>query len=132
VDFVDGQGVFHGGAIAPGLNMMLRSLHEHTAALPDARFEPVQEGSPFGRETVEAMRLGVQSAVKGMVRVLIERYSEFYGAFPQIIATGGDARALFETDDLVENIVPDLTLLGIQSACQIELAGAGGAGEDEA
>jgi pantothenate kinase type III len=66
-----------------------------------------------------------------MVRVLVERYSEFYGAFPQIIATGGDARALFESDDLIENIVPDLTLLGIQSACQIELAGAEGAGEDQ-
>jgi type III pantothenate kinase len=125
VDFVDGQGVFHGGAIAPGLNMMLKALHAHTAALPEVRYEPVAEGSPFGRETAEAMRLGVQAAVKGMVRALVERYSEFYGAFPQIVATGGDARALFESDDLVENIVPDLTLLGIQSACQIELAGAG-------
>lgn len=125
VDFVDGQGTFQGGAIAPGLNMMLRALHEHTAALPEVRYEAVAEGAPFGRETAEAMRLGVQSAVKGMVRVLVERYSEFYGAFPQIIATGGDARALFESDDLIENIVPDLTLLGIQSACQIELAGAG-------
>jgi type III pantothenate kinase len=125
VDFVDGQGTFQGGAIAPGLNMMLRALREHTAALPEVRYEPVPEGSPFGRETVEAMRLGVQAAVKGMVRVLVERYSESYGAFPQIIATGGDARSLFESDDLVENIVPDLTLLGIQSACQIELAGAG-------
>ncbi|MEO1512599.1 MAG: type III pantothenate kinase, partial [Planctomycetota bacterium] len=34
VDFVDGQGVFQGGAIAPGLAMMLAALHEHTAALP--------------------------------------------------------------------------------------------------
>src|SRR6185369_116946 len=34
VDFVDGQGVFHGGAIAPGVQMMLRALHEQTAALP--------------------------------------------------------------------------------------------------
>jgi type III pantothenate kinase len=131
VDFVDGQGTFHGGAIAPGLNMMLRALHEHTAALPEVRFEAVPEGSPFGRETVEAMRLGVQSAVKGMVRLLVERYSEFYGAFPQIIASGGDARALFESDDLIENIVPDLTLLGIQSACEIELAGADGVGEEQ-
>src|SRR5690349_10922792 len=34
VDFVDGEGVFQGGAIAPGVNLMLRALHEHTAALP--------------------------------------------------------------------------------------------------
>lgn len=121
VDFVDGQGVFHGGAIAPGVNMMLRALHEHTAALPEVAFEP---GAPahgqdevFGRDTRSAMLLGATSAARGLVRLLTERYAEFYGGYPQIIATGGDARALFEGDEVVEHIVPDLTLFGIQSAC---------------
>jgi hypothetical protein len=67
------------------------------------------------------MLLGVQSAAVGMARVLIDRYAEFYGAYPQIIATGGDARALFEGDELVEHIVPELTLLGIEAACRIQL-----------
>ena len=35
------------------------------------------------------MLLGVQSAVRGLVRVLAERYAENYEAYPQIIATGG-------------------------------------------
>ena len=35
VDFVDGAGTYHGGAIAPGVKMMLRSLHEGTAQLPN-------------------------------------------------------------------------------------------------
>jgi type III pantothenate kinase len=121
VDFVDGQGTFHGGAIAPGLNLMLMALHEHTAALPALKFEPPPEGSPFGKDTREAMLVGVQGAARGMVRHLIEKYSEFYEAYPQIIATGGDARTLFESDDLVEHIVPDLTLIGIQAACVVEL-----------
>jgi type III pantothenate kinase len=121
VDFVDGQGIFHGGAIGPGLNLMLMALHEHTAALPALRFEQPAEGSPFGKDTREAMLLGVQGAARGMVRHLIEKYSEFYEAYPQIIATGGDARTLFESDDIVEHIVPDLTLIGMQAACQIEL-----------
>jgi hypothetical protein len=67
------------------------------------------------------MLLGVQSAVRGMTRLLIDRYAEFYTAYPQVIATGGDARALFENDDLVEHIVPELTLLGIEAACRIQL-----------
>jgi type III pantothenate kinase len=121
VDFVDGQGVFQGGAIAPGLNMMLTALHEHTAALPSMKYEPLPEGQTFGKDTRGAMALGVQAAILGMVRVLAERYAEFFGAYPQIIATGGDARALFEGDDLVEHIVPDLTLIGIEAACRMQL-----------
>jgi type III pantothenate kinase len=125
VDFVDGQGVFQGGAIAPGLTMMLRALHEHTAALPAITFEPTpavaDQPAPhaFGKDTRRAMLLGVQSAAQGLVRILVERYATAYGAYPQIIATGGDARALFEgpaADDIVEHIVPDLTLLGIEAA----------------
>jgi type III pantothenate kinase len=125
VDFVDGEGVFQGGAIAPGLGMMLRALHDRTAALPEIAFEPVPESETFGKDTTHAMRLGVQSAVRGMVRVLAERYAEAFGAYPQIVATGGDAGALFEGDDVIEHIVPDLTLMGIHAACEIELDGEG-------
>ena len=121
VDFVDGQGIFQGGAISPGLNMMLRALHEHTAALPEIKYEIIPDAAPFGKDTRGAMLLGVQSAALGLVRVLTEKYAEFYGAYPQVIATGGDARTLFEGDDLIEHIVPDLTLIGIQAACRIQL-----------
>ena len=33
-----------------------------------------------------------------------------------MIATGGDAAMLFENDELVEHIVPDLTLVGMLEA----------------
>ncbi len=126
VDFVDGEGVFQGGAIGPGLNLMLRALHEHTAALPEVVFEAVPavrseadaEGA-FGKDTRGAMLLGVQSAAQGMVRALVERYATAFGGYPQVVATGGDARTLFEGpggDDFIEHIVPDLTLLGIEAA----------------
>ena len=35
IDFLTGEGVFKGGVIMPGVGLMLRSLHEGTAALPD-------------------------------------------------------------------------------------------------
>lgn len=114
VDFVDGAGVFQGGMIAPGLNMMLRALHEQTASLPMLRFEPVDPArGPFGRDTRHAMMLGALTAVRGLVRRAVEMYAEVYEAYPQIVATGGDAAALFDGDDLVEHIVPDLQLVGI-------------------
>lgn len=128
VDFVDGEGVFHGGIIAPGLGMMLASLHARTAQLPAVRFELPDPGlGPFGKDTQHAMLLGVLAAARGAVRESVERYAEFYGAFPQIIATGGDAALLFENHDLVEHIVPDLQLIGILEACKL----AWGAGDSD-
>ncbi len=129
VDFVDGEGVFQGGAIAPGAKLMLRALHEHTAALPDvALTRPTSaEGEfadPFGRNTAQAMLNGAFFSVRGLVRALAERYAEAYQAYPQIIATGGDAEFLFAGDELVEHIVPDLTLRGIAAACRAAIEAA--------
>lgn len=124
VDFVDGEGVFHGGAIAPGVSMMLRALHEHTSALPSIDFDPAARG-PFGKSTRHAMQVGVRGAARGLVRELIEHFAESYEAYPRIVATGGDAAALFEGDEFVERIIPDLQLIGIQRTIEHAL-GAGG------
>ena len=152
VDFVDGQGVFHGGAIAPGVAMMLAALHEKTSGLPLVTLSPelipgrgvrpdahaahvaarAGEASggfdhpgpehpgdpPFGKSTQQAIALGVSASVQGLVRLLIDRYAEFYGAYPRVVATGGDAPLLFQSDPLVEAIVPDLTLVGMLAAVQ--------------
>lgn len=138
IDFVDGEGTFQGGVIAPGLNMMLASMHEKTAKLPKISFAPPDPIlGPFGKDTRHAMQLGVLNAVRGLARTMIEQYAEAFGAYPQIIATGGDAQALFANDDLIENIVPELQLIGIAAACHRVLAdedetiGHGSADEDD-
>lgn len=115
VDFVDGEGTFHGGAIAPGAAMQLRALHEHTDALPDIAFEPPPE-EPFGRNTREAMLHGVFHGIRGLAQRLIERYADAQGAFPMVIVTGGDAQRIFEHEQFVDRIVPELLLLGIASS----------------
>lgn len=124
VDFVDGEGTFHGGAIAPGASLQLRSLHQHTDALPELTFErPGDEA--FGRSTADAMLTGVYHGIRGMVWKLVERYAEAYGAYPMVIATGGDAESLFEQDELVDRIVPDLVLQGVVAAARVALQGTG-------
>lgn len=115
VDFVDGEGTFHGGAIAPGAQMQLQAMHEHTDALPEIEFAaPTDEA--FGRSTSQAMLRGVYHGIRGLVWKLTETYAEQYGAFPTVVATGGDAAVIFEGDELIDRIVPDLTLLGIAAA----------------
>jgi type III pantothenate kinase len=131
VDFVDGEGTFHGGAIAPGAAMQLRALHEGTDALPAVPFRRPGDDA-YGRNTADAMVLGVFEGIRGLVWRLVERYSAAYGAFPLVIATGGDAETLFADDELVNRIVPELTLQGMAVAARLALADdAAGDGPDD-
>ena len=117
VDFVDGEGVFHGGAIMPGIGMMFKALHEQTAHLPMLKYEkPDLEDLSPANQTDLAMQLGVNACVRGAIRWLAERYAEFYEGYPQILVTGGDMGVL-EEDELIEAFVPDLQLHGIRAAC---------------
>ncbi len=115
VDFVDGEGTFHGGAIAPGWRMQLQAMHVGTEGLPDV--SPAAPGEEaYGADTISAMRLGVAEGLRGVVQRLIERYALAYGAFPLVIATGGDAEALFADDELVNLIAPELVMEGMACA----------------
>jgi len=120
VDFVDGAGVFQGGAIAPGLGMMLRAMHAQTAALPEVDLKTALPAPDvvFGQTTAKAMCIGVLGAARGLAHLLIDRYAEHFEAYPNVIATGGDAPLLFEDDPLVERIVPDLPLVGMLAAVE--------------
>lgn len=115
VDFIDGVGTFQGGAIAPGAQMALKALHDATAALPSIAYREPAAGS-FGTNTEEAMLQGVHMGIVGLVWKLVEQYATHYGAFPVVLATGGDAATLFAKDELVNAIVPDLTLHGIHES----------------
>lgn len=117
IDFVDGAGTFQGGAILPGLRMALASMHKQTASLPEIdemQIDP--EYGVFGKDTKHAMILGARASAIGAAHYLIDRYAQAYEAYPQILATGGDAAILFENDDLIEHIVPDLQLIGMLEA----------------
>tara|TARA_R110002073_G_scaffold118918_5_gene259324 strand:+ start:273884 stop:274732 length:849 start_codon:yes stop_codon:yes gene_type:complete len=118
-DFVDGEGVFHGGAILPGVSTMLESLSASTAHLPELKYRKLDPTSHEpGKQTDDAIILGVTAAAHGAIRFLAERYAQFYEGYPQIIATGGDM-GLLEDDELIESFVPDLQLHGIRVACRM-------------
>jgi type III pantothenate kinase len=114
VDVCNDAGDFLGGAIAPGVQVMLDALNEKTAKLPRVSLEPPK--GAFGRSTADAIRAGVYHGVRGMVKELTENYATELGFWPDIIATGGDAPKLFEGWELVHAVAPDLTLYGIALA----------------
>ena len=111
VDCCNDNADFLGGAIFPGVNMMLDALHSKTALLPRVEFD-VPTGV-FGKTTRDAILEGVFHGVRGMVKELAEQYATQLGQWPEIIATGGDAKKLFEGWELVHAVSPDLTMYGI-------------------
>lgn len=132
VDFVDAFGVFKGGVIAPGYRMMLACLGAGTGALPTLDGAVALPEGELGRTTPDAIRLGCAGAVRGLARLQIDRYAAMNHAYPRVLATGGDAPMIFEQDDLVEHIVPDLVLMGMETAWTMLNAGQDEhAGDDE-
>jgi type III pantothenate kinase len=114
IDCCDDTGAFLGGAILPGVEMQLDVLHQRTAKLPRVKFEP-PKGS-IGQSTEQAILQGVYHGIRGGVKEMVEQYAVKLGNWPDIIATGGDAAALFAGWELIHAISPDLTLYGIALA----------------
>jgi type III pantothenate kinase len=114
INCCDDDGRFLGGAIAPGVRLQLDALHQRTAQLPEVKFAAPTD--PFGRSTEQAILHGVYHGIRGMVKELAENYATELGQWPEIIATGGDAAALFTDWELIHAISPDLTLYGIALA----------------
>lgn len=110
----DDAGHFLGGAIAPGAGTMLSALHAQTASLPEVTLAVPAEA--IGKTTEDAIRNGVFHGLRGMVKELVENYATQLGRWPDIIATGGDARLLFGDWEFVHAVSPDLTLYGIALA----------------
>jgi len=117
VDFVDGAGTFHGGAIVPGAQLMLDALNQRTAMLPEVELAKPDE--PIGHSTIEALKSGVFYGMRGIVRELVEQYAEAAGQFPMVAATGGDADLLFREYELIDRMIPDLTLIGIATTLRV-------------
>jgi len=112
VDWLNEAGAFVGGAILPGLGLMAKSLHEHTALLPLVEV-PAQRPAVPGTATAPAIEAGIFWAVAGGVRALVAAYAEAFDASPQLFLTGGDAPALRSTL-LAAHYSPFLTLDGIR------------------
>ena len=110
-DVLGGEGSYLGGVIAPGLASMTEYLHRRTALLP--QIDLAEPDSAIGKSTTEAMRAGAVYGYRGMIREILEAVRRELDADPKVVATGGDAALI--TSDLPEviEVVPNLTLDGI-------------------
>jgi type III pantothenate kinase len=105
---------YHGGVICPGLQTGLRALTQSAAKLaePELRWP---EGA-VGRNTGDALRIGILHGAVGMIESLLKdilRESAFNRRKPPVLATGGLAVWMKGRTAVIDRFEPDLTLLGI-------------------
>lgn len=111
-DAVDADGVFVGGAIAPGVTTATNALVDRAARLPDV--EPVAPASPIGRSTVHALQSGIVHGFAGQVDRLVQRISDQLGPGVTTVATGTIAPAILAACGSVDHHDPALTLKGLR------------------
>jgi type III pantothenate kinase len=92
VERVTADGVWQGGAIAPGLGLTTRALHLMTAQLP--LIQITRAPPAWGRGTIASLEAGVYWGLVGAVRELLARQRDDLPGDPWVIWTGGDAALL--------------------------------------
>lgn len=113
VDVVTTAGEHRGGLIAPGLNLMVRSLTQGTAQLA---LDEVQSIDRFATNTAQAISLGCRDAIAGILLRVAERWQRELGETPRWIATGGEAMLIRELAGWPIEVMPELVLRGLAIA----------------
>ncbi len=112
VDFLAADGVYHGGAIMPGLGMSLKALHDGTARLPLVSLEGVDRAPALGRSTEESILAGTLGATLLALAGYVALYREKCGKL-NVLLTGGDAQRLIKAGATGWEYQPTLTLIGL-------------------
>ena len=114
VDLVRDPNVFGGGAILPGVPMMLRLLGQAADLLPTIDADELTDLPPLpGRNTEQAMRCGTASALVGGAQHLVNRYRQAHGTSTLIVLSGGDGTRLVQHLPQPIEVVPHLVLHGL-------------------
>jgi type III pantothenate kinase len=113
-DWVDPNGVYKGGIIAPGINLSLDALVSAAAKLPRIAIEaPKDNLSVIGRTTGGQMLIGIYWGYVAMIEGLVERMKREIEGPVTVVATGGLADLFDEHTQVFDAIEPDLTIQGL-------------------
>jgi type III pantothenate kinase len=121
IDYVSVEAEFVGGAILPGLSLQTRALATGTDALPHIDWNSEPSLPAPGRNTTDAIRLGVLLGLAGAVERLVSSYhqisepqqAERSSQSCQVVLTGGDAANISPQLRFPHQIVPNLVCRGL-------------------
>jgi len=112
IDIINADGLFEGGVILPGINLMTAYLSEKTALLPEVKLRNFKK--PYGKNTEQAILAGLNTGFSGMIDTIIKTVmSEMNFKKPFIIATGSYAEKIAKQMRFFTHRDKNLTLMGL-------------------
>ena len=111
-DAVSREGVYLGGAIAPGISVAAEALFFNTSQL--RRVELIAPKSAIGHNTTEALQAGLVLGYAELVKGLVGRFKNELGEDAKVVGTGGLADIISQEADVFDSVNPDLTLIGLR------------------
>jgi type III pantothenate kinase len=110
---ISAGGEYLGVAIAPGINISIDALHARTAKLPQIALEA--PGRAIGIDTISALQSGIIYGFVGQTEALVARMRAEMGVAARVIATGGMAEVVARHTDIISEVNPHLSLLGLRN-----------------
>jgi len=111
-DCISRNGEYLGGVISPGIHISMEALFERASKLH--RVEIARPKSVIGKTTTGALQSGLLYGYAGLVDAMVARIRPELGDDARVIATGGLARRIAEESEVIEEVVPFLTLEGLR------------------
>jgi len=111
-DTVSKEGDYLGGAIAPGIVTAAETLFTRAAMLP--RVELLHPKQAIGTNTIAAMQSGIIFGYVGLIEGIVARIQQELGEKAKVVATGGFAEVIAKETKVIDEVNPDLTLLGLR------------------
>lgn len=111
-DVISAEGVYQGGAIAPGIGISADALFDRASKLP--RVEFTRPAQIIAKNTINSMQAGIFFGYVGLVEGIVQRMKKEMSCDPQVIATGGLAGPIAEATDCIDQVEPYLTLEGLR------------------
>ena len=117
-DVISKEGALIGVAIAPGVGVAHDALVSRAARLH--KVDLVPPPSPIGRNTIHAMQSGIFWGYVGLVEGIVKRIKDdMPDEKVQVYATGGLAVIFNQHTDVIDEILPELTLDGLHAIYEL-------------
>lgn len=110
-DVISAKGAYIGGVIAPGINLSLDALQKAAAKLPTVEIS--KPAHIIGKNTVAAMQSGIYFGYVGLIEGIVARLKKSLGGGVKVLATGGLAPLYAKATGAIDEVAPDLTMLGL-------------------
>jgi type III pantothenate kinase len=108
---VTGEGIFLGGALAPGLGTVTTALIERASALPAVELVP--PATAINSSTIPALQSGLIYGYVGLVEGLLNRIQAELEEPARVFATGGLGHIIAPLTGTIHEYDPWLTLAGL-------------------